>query len=74
MDGAVGCQAQLIPSGLFILIAFVVEAPRSAKANQQNRDRREQTQQEDKLKKFDNLHLSSLNRCFDGQRAGDSEK
>ncbi len=74
MDGAVGRQAQLIPSGCFILIAFVVEATSSAEAYQQNRDYREQTQQEDKLQKFNNLHLSSLNRCFDRQRASDNEE
>lgn len=46
---AVAAQTQLILFGCFILIAFVVQMTPGAEAEKQDRDRYEQSQQEDKL-------------------------
>jgi len=74
MQGAGGCQAQLTFLGCVTLFLFVVRSTRGAEANQQNRDCREQTKQEDKLQKINNLHFDPLNRCFDRQRANGNEE
>ena len=60
--------------GWYILFLFVVRSTRGAEANQQNRDCREQTQQEDKLQKVNNLHFDPLHRFSDKQRAYDNEE
>lgn len=74
MQGAGGRRPQLISFGCVILFLFVVRSTRGAEANQQNRDRYEQTHQEDKLQKINNLHFDPLNRCFNRQKANDNEE
>ena len=74
MQGAGGSRPHLISLGSSILFLFVVRSSRGAEANQQNRDCHEQTQQEDKLQKVNNLHFDPLHRCLDKQRANDNEE
>jgi len=74
MQGTGGSRSRLISLGCYILFLLVVRLTRGAEANQQNRDCREQTQQEDKLQKVNNLHFDPLHRCLDNQRANDNEE
>ena len=71
---AVGAQTRSIHVGCFNVIVFVVRVTQGAEAELQNRDRYEQTQQEDKLQKIHNLHFDPLNRFLDRQWVIDNEE